>query len=64
MRYQPGYRGVKKWRDQFGPRATAAQKKQALIALARTFWVDWWRICTGQTTAEKLGLVMNPPAQS
>ena len=64
LRYQPGYRGVKKWRDKFGPRATAAQKKQALIALARTFGVDWWRICTGQTTAEKLGLVMNRPAQS
>jgi hypothetical protein len=24
----------------------------------RRFGVDWWRLCTGQTTAEKLGLVM------
>ena len=35
-----------------------AQKKQALVALARTFGLDWWRISTERTTAEKLGLVM------
>lgn len=58
LRHQPDYRGVKKWRDRFGPRASAAQKKQALVALARTFGVDWWRLCTGRTTPEKLGLIM------
>jgi transposase len=58
LRWQPDYRGVKKWRDHFGPRASAAQKTQALVALARTFGVDWWRICTGRTTPEKLGLKM------
>jgi hypothetical protein len=29
-----------------------------IVALARGFGVDWWRLCTGQTTAEKLGLIM------
>ena len=67
LRWQPDYRGVKKWRQRLGPRATSAQKKQALVALARTFGVDWWRICTGRTTPEKLGLLMTPvdvPARS
>jgi transposase len=62
VRYQPEYRGVKKWRAHFGPHAAPAKKKQALVALARTFGVDWWRICTGRTTPEKLGLVMMPAA--
>jgi hypothetical protein len=62
LRYQPDYRGVKKWREHLaGPRTSAGKKKQALVALARTFGVDWWRICTGRTTPEKLGLTMNPP---
>ena len=60
IRYQPNYRGVKKWRAYFGPRTSPGKKKQALVALARTFGVDWWRLCTGRTTPEKLGLVMQP----
>jgi len=60
LRYQPDYRGVKKWRVHFGLRATPAKKKVALVALARTFGVDWWKICTGRTTPEKLGLKMLP----
>jgi transposase len=65
LRWQPEYRGVKKWGPHLGPRASAGKKKQALVALARTFGVDWWRICTGRTTPEKLGLIMQeaPNAQ-
>ena len=63
LRHQPEYRGVKKWRERLSARASAAQKKQALVALARTFGVDWWRISTGRTTPEKLGLIMQPPAE-
>ena len=33
-------------------------KNQLIVALARGLGVDWWRIRTGQTTANKLGLVM------
>jgi hypothetical protein len=29
-----------------------------VVALARGFGVDWWRLRTGQTTPAKLGLVM------
>ena len=64
LRYQPGYRGVKKWREQLGPRSSPAQKKQALVALARTFGVDWWRLCTGRTTPQQLGLVMMDSAKA
>jgi transposase len=60
IRYQPGYRGVKKWRAHLGPRTSPGKKKQALVALARTFGVDWWRICTGRTTPKQLGLIMQP----
>jgi hypothetical protein len=59
LKYQPGYRLCKKWRGQIlDPRTLGGRKKQLIVALARGFGVDWWRICTGQTTPEKLGLVM------
>ena len=32
--------------------------KQILVAVARRFLVDWWKVRTGQTTFEALGLVM------
>jgi transposase len=56
LRFQPNYRLVRKWREalcQGGP----ARRKQIIVAMARQFTVDWWRLRTGRTTAEKLGLV-------
>jgi transposase len=59
IRFQPEYRLTKKWQPRLlDPHATPGRRKQALIALARGFGVDWWRICTGQTTPQKLGLQM------
>jgi transposase len=59
IRFQPEYRLTKKWKPRLLDRhATPGRRKQALVALARGFGVDWWRICTGQTTPEKLGLLM------
>jgi transposase len=59
VRFQPDYRLCKKWREQIlNPKIGAGRRKQLIVALARGFGVDWWRLCTGQTTAEKLGLVM------
>ena len=59
VRFQPDYRLTKKWKPRLAdPHATASRRKQALIALARGFGVDWWRLCTGQTTPERLGLQM------
>jgi transposase len=59
IRFQPEYRLTKKWKTRLmDPYTTVGRRKQALVALARGFGVDWWRICTGQTTPEKLGLKM------
>ena len=60
LRYQPHYRLTRKWKARLlDPTATPGRRKQALVALARGFGVDWWRLCTGQTTPEKLGLQMD-----
>ena len=55
--FQPGYRGVKKWSAVLGD-ATAgpARRKKAIVALARIFAVDWWRVRTGRCRAQDLGL--------
>jgi transposase len=59
LMYQPEYRLCKKWRAQIiDPKTTGGRKKQLIVALARGFGVDWWRLRTGQTTPQKLGLVM------
>ena len=59
VRFQPDYRLCKKWREQIlNPKTSSGRRKQLIVALARGFGVDWWRLCTGQTTPEKLGLVM------
>ena len=58
LRDQPNYRLCKKWRAQIlDPQTPGGRKKQLLTALARGFGVDWWRLQTGQTTMEKLGLI-------
>jgi transposase len=59
LKFQPEYRLCRKWRPQIiDPKTTGGRKKQLVVALARGFGVDWWRLRTGQTTPEKLGLVM------
>lgn len=59
IRYQPNYRLCKKWLPRIlDPKTRSGRKKQLIVALARGFGVDWWRLCTHQTTAEKLGLDM------
>jgi transposase len=58
LKEQPHYRLCKKWRAQIiDPKTPGGRKKQLVTALARGFGVDWWRLQTGQTTMEKLGLV-------
>ena len=58
LRDQPNYRLCKKWRPLIlDPKTPGGRKKQLVTALARGFGVDWWRLQTGQTTMEKLGLV-------
>ena len=57
LRFQPDYRLVKKWRPLLlQPRASSSRRKKIIVAMARQFAVDWWRICTSRLKAEDLGL--------
>lgn len=58
VRFQPTYPPVRERLALLarGARATGAQRKKAIVAVARNLAVDLWRLHTGQCTAEKLGL--------
>lgn len=61
--FQPEYKAIVKWKDRlrnepFGP----AKKKKMAVAIARQFAIDWWRIQTGRTKPEDIGLKMAYPA--
>jgi len=57
-RFQPHYRGMRRWGALLeDPKASAAARKKAIVALARQLAVDLWRIATGRVRAEELGLV-------
>lgn len=61
MRWQPDYIEPKKWMPVLGdPGRSAAARKKTIVAIARQLAVDLWRLFTGQTTAEKLGLIYLP----
>jgi transposase len=63
MRWQPGYHALRKWMPVLSdPGRNAAARKKAIVAVARQLAVDLWRLFTGQTTAEKLGLIYLPDA--
>jgi len=50
---------VYQWRGQIlEPKTLGGRKKQLIVAPARGFGVDWWRLCTSQTTPEKRGPVL------
>jgi transposase len=58
VRFQPNYPPVKKRLSILakGARATGAQRKKAIVAVARHLAVDLWRIHTGRCSAAQLGL--------
>ena len=57
-RFQPHYRGLRRWGALLeNRRASAAARKKAIVALARQLAVDLWRIATGRVQAQELGLV-------
>jgi transposase len=59
--FQPDYRAVKKWEAAMLEQKNGRpRRKKLIIALARTFAVDWWRVRTGRCTAEELGLKLQP----
>jgi transposase len=57
-RFQPGYRGVQRWRPLLeNPKASVAARKKAIVALARQLAVDLWRIATGRVQPQEVGLL-------
>jgi transposase len=59
--FQPDYRAVKKWGAAMRERKSGQpRRKKLIIALARTFAVDWWRVRTGRCKAQDLGLKLQP----
>ena len=58
VRFQPDYHALQPWRAILNNRkvAGARARKKAIVAVARHLGVDLWRLATGQTTADKLGL--------
>jgi transposase len=57
-RSQPNYGPVKKWRPLLvDPKATSSRRKKIIVAMARQFAVDWWRIRTDRVTMDSLGMV-------
>jgi transposase len=62
---QPDYQALKQRRpalDEAKARNNKSVRKKICVGLARQFIVDWWRIRTGRTTPDKLGLQMSWPS--
>ncbi|QXD24084.1 IS110 family transposase [Opitutia bacterium ISCC 51] len=59
IRWNGDYRGVQKWREQLlNAKLTRSSKKKIVVAIARQFAVDWWRVRTGRVKPEDIGLSM------
>ena len=59
--FQPEYRVVKKWRPELlNPKTSRPRRKKIIVAMARAFCVDWWRVRTGRCQAQDLGLKLQP----
>jgi transposase len=61
--FQPEYRVVKKWRPELlNPKTSRPRRKKIIVAMARAFCVDWWRVRTGRCRAQDLGFKLQPAA--
>ena len=58
VRFQPQYKPIQKW-DRALTGTNKALKKKAIIAVARRLFIDIWRIRTGRTTAQEVGLILS-----
>lgn len=61
LNFQPNYWVVRKFKarmDRAKPRSVA--RKKIIVAMARLIGIDLWRLYTGQTTVDKLGLRTGP----
>jgi transposase len=63
--FQPEYRLVKKWGPELmNPKTSRPRRKKIIVAMARSFAVDWWRVRTGRCQPEALGLQLQAPSRS
>ncbi len=63
LQFQKDYKPILYWKkrmcnEPFG----ASKKKKMIVAIARRFAIDWWRINTGQIQPEEVGLRVNYPS--
>jgi len=61
LNFQPDYWVVRKFKarmDRAKPRSVA--RKKIIVAMARLIGIDLWRLYTGQTTVDQLGLRTGP----
>jgi transposase len=58
VRFQPQYKPIQKWYQALTG-SNKALKKKAIVAVARRLFIDIWRIRTGRTTAQEVGLVLS-----
>ena len=42
------------------PKTSKPRRKKIIVAMARSFAVDWWRVRTGRCQATALGLKLQP----
>jgi hypothetical protein len=61
-RFQPDYLPLRKWKWALEPNSKAprAVRKKAVVAVARRYAVDQWRIKTGRIKPEEVGLKRAP----
>jgi hypothetical protein len=58
VRFQPQYKPIQKWYTALTG-TNKALKKKAIIAVARRLLIDIWRIRTGRTTIQEVGLILS-----
>jgi len=65
LQFQPDYKPIKRLlpilRD-CKLRGQSARRRKLIVALARLFAIDWWRIRTGRVNPADLGLQMSWPS--
>ena len=52
-------RPIVQWREVLGG-SNKVLKKKAAVAVGRRLLIDIWKMRTGRTTAQELGLILNP----
>ena len=57
--FQPNYAPIVQW-DEALRGNNKALKKKAVVAVGRRLLIDIWKMRTGRTSAQALGLVLNP----